>query len=83
MTQVTDLLTRSGDGTIALQQESITTSIGSLERRVADAESRLELRREAMLTQFAAMEAALARMQSQGNWLSQQVGALPKWSSDR
>ncbi|HEY0971251.1 MAG TPA: flagellar filament capping protein FliD, partial [Gemmatimonadales bacterium] len=74
MTQVTDILTRGGDGTIAMQQDSITTSLTSLERRVADAESRIELKRESMLRQFAAMEAALARMQSQGNWLTQQVG---------
>lgn len=80
MTKVTDILTRSGDGTIAMQQDSISTSISSLERRVSDAESRLELRREAMLRQFASMEAALARMQSQGNWLTQQVGSLPSWS---
>ncbi|HEX5579929.1 MAG TPA: flagellar filament capping protein FliD, partial [Gemmatimonadaceae bacterium] len=80
MTKVTDILTRSGDGTIAMQQDSISTSITSLERRVSDAESRLELRREAMLRQFASMEAALARMQSQGNWLTQQVGSLPSWS---
>ena len=50
---------------------------------MADAESVLQLRREAMVRQFAAMEAAIARMQSQGNWLTQQIGALPSWSSQK
>lgn len=76
MAQVTGRMTRAGDGTVALQQDSISTSITSLERRRTDAEDRLVMRREAMERQFAAMEAAMARIQSQGNWLTQQVSAL-------
>jgi flagellar hook-associated protein 2 len=82
MSQVTEMLTRNGDGTIAIQQDSITNSITSLERRVTDAEARLALRREAMERQFAAMEAAMSRMQSQGNWLTQQISSLPTWSQE-
>jgi len=76
LAQVTDAITRAGDGTIALQSESIDTSITSLERRVSDAESRLEQRRIALTAQFTAMEAALSRIQAQGNWLTQQISAL-------
>lgn len=76
MTQVTDALTRSGDGTIAVQLGSLDSSITSLSRRADDASRMLELRREAMTKQFASMEAAIARIQSQGNWLSQQINAL-------
>lgn len=83
MSQVTDLLTRSEDGVLATQQDSIASTISSLERRADDAQARIELRREAMLKQFAAMEAALSRMQSQGNWLTQQINSLPTWSSQK
>lgn len=81
MAQTTERLVRSGDGVLATQQDSISTSIASLEHRVTAAEARIELRREAMLKQFSAMEAALSRMQAQGNWLTQQISALPTWSS--
>lgn len=81
MARTTEQLVRSGDGVVAAQKDSISTSITSLERRVSDAEARIELRRESMLKQFAQMEAAISRMQSQGNWLTQQIGALPTWSS--
>lgn len=76
MTQVTDILTRSGDGTIASQLQSLDSSITSLAGRADDAAARLELRRDAMLRQFAAMEAALSRIQSQGSWLTQQMNAI-------
>ncbi|MHB1225490.1 MAG: flagellar filament capping protein FliD [Gemmatimonadaceae bacterium] len=76
MTQVTDILTRSGDGTIASQLGSLDSSITGLARRADDATRMLEMRREAMTRQFAAMEAAIARIQSQGNWLTQQISAL-------
>lgn len=76
LTQVTDLITRVGDGTIAVQTESIDTSIASLERRATDAEMRLEQRRVALTAQFTAMETALSRIQAQGNWLTQQIAAL-------
>lgn len=82
MAQATDLLTRSGDGTIATQSESIDGSIAALERRSDDIAARLERRRESLVKQFTAMEAALSRIQAQGNWLSQQISSLPTWSSD-
>ncbi|HEU4628458.1 MAG TPA: flagellar filament capping protein FliD [Gemmatimonadaceae bacterium] len=82
MAQVTDLLTRSGDGTIASQNASIDSSIASLERRSDDVAARLERRRESLVQQFTAMEAALSRIQAQGNWLTQQLAAMPDWSSD-
>ena len=76
MTQVTDILTRSGDGTIASQLESLDSSMTALGRRADDAAARLQLRREAMTRQFATMEAALSRIQAQGNWLTQQMNAI-------
>lgn len=76
MTRVTDALTRGGDGTIASQLDSLDGSITGLARRAEDATRMLEIRREAMTKQFAAMEAALSRIQAQGNWLTQQMNAI-------
>ncbi len=76
LAQVTEAITRTGDGAIAVQTGSIDGSIASLERRVTDAEMRLEQRREALTAQFTAMEAAMSRIQAQGNWLTQQLAAL-------
>lgn len=76
MTQVTDILTRSGDGTIASQLDSLDSSMTALTSRADAAAARLALRREALTKQFTAMEAALSRIQSQGNWLTQQMNAI-------
>jgi flagellar hook-associated protein 2 len=82
MTQATDILTRSGDGTIASQGASIDSSIALLEQRSDDIAARLERRRESLVKQFTAMEAVLSRIQSQGNWLTQQISNLPTWGSN-
>ena len=76
MTRLTDLLTRAGDGTIATQTSSIEQSVTSLQRRADDVQARLDRRRESLVAQFTAMEAALSRIQAQGNWLTQQLSAL-------
>jgi len=76
MTRLTDLLTRAGDGTIATQTTSIEQSVTALQRRADDVQARLDRRREALVAHFTAMEAALGRIQAQGNWLTQQLSAL-------
>ena len=41
-----------------------------------DVQARLDRRRESLVAQFTAMEAALSRIQAQGTWLTQQITAL-------
>jgi flagellar capping protein FliD len=69
-------VSRSGDGTIALQLESLNRSIGALSTRRSDADARLELRRESLYKQFMAMETAMQTIQGQGNWLKAQLDAM-------
>lgn len=69
-------LTRAGDGVIVNQLRSIDSSIESLNRRADDAERRIELRREALIRQFALMEAAMSQVQSQSNWLNSQIQSM-------
>jgi flagellar hook-associated protein 2 len=74
--EITELLTRSGDGLVAGQTETLQRSIDSLNSRKDAAELRMEVRRESLVRQFTRMEEALNRIQAQGNWLYQQMQAM-------
>jgi flagellar hook-associated protein 2 len=76
MKTAADAMTRSGNGLVAGQTESLQRSVESLSRRTEDVTARLELRRESLIRQFARMEEALGRIQSQGDWLSSQIKAM-------
>jgi flagellar hook-associated protein 2 len=71
-----ELITRTGDGVVARNTGSLQTSIERFDSRALDVQERLERHRERLVRQFAAMEAALSRIQAQGNWLASQVQAL-------
>ena len=71
-----DLMLNAGTGTIALQQTSAQTGIASLERREVDVQARLDRRRESLVAQFVRMESLLGRLQSQGQYLTSQIGAI-------
>ncbi|MCE9602303.1 MAG: flagellar filament capping protein FliD [Gemmatimonadetes bacterium] len=71
-----DLVLNAGTGTIALQQTSAQTGIASLERREVDVQARLDRRRESLVAQFVRMESLLSRLQSQGQYLTSQIGAI-------
>ncbi|HEX7241033.1 MAG TPA: flagellar filament capping protein FliD, partial [Longimicrobiaceae bacterium] len=76
MTRLVDQLTRAGDGTVSGQVDSLRRSIDSLNSRAEEVQKRLEVRREAMVRQFTAMEQALSRVQSQGSWLAAQISSM-------
>ena len=76
LAQQSDRIGRSGDGTVALQMESLSTVQTRLTTRIDDAEAILERRREAMVKQFSKMEEAMSRLQAQGSWLTQQIQTM-------
>lgn len=76
MVRAAEPIIRSGDGTVVTQNAGIDRSLDSLRTRVSDVESRLEVRRQALLSQFTRMEEALSRLQSQGSWLAAQLQAM-------
>jgi len=76
MARAAETVIRAGDGTVATQVDSLQRSVTSLNSRAEDIQKRLDMRRNAMILQFTAMEAALGRIQSQGNWLTTQISAL-------
>ncbi|HYD54049.1 MAG TPA: flagellar filament capping protein FliD [Gemmatimonadaceae bacterium] len=71
-----EVVTRTGSGLVASNTTTLQTAIDRLGARADDVQARLDRRREAMVRQFTVMEAALSRIQSQGNWLTSQVKAL-------
>ncbi len=72
----TDDVNRFGIGAISAQQKSITASTTRLKKRETDAQARLELRRTQLVSRYTAMEAALSRLQSQGDSLTSSMRAL-------
>ena len=65
-----DRLTDNETGAIPLREESIQTSEDQLNERIDQLELLLDRRRERLLDQFTAMEAVIARLQSQQSALS-------------
>ncbi len=57
----------TGSGTLATKETSLTERAKSLEDRAVRVDDRLSRRRESLLKQYAAMETALARFQSQSS----------------
>lgn len=71
--QISNLLsfvTDGIDGTIAGEKSSLDTKISSLQETIDDLEARLEAKEERLKREFAAMESALAQMQTQSSYLS-------------
>jgi flagellar hook-associated protein 2 len=71
-----DIIARSGDGAAASQQEAIQRTITSLTTRADTVQQMLDRRKEILVQQFTAMEAAIARIQTQGNAISSFLKSL-------
>jgi len=68
--------TRSGDGTIPSAISNIAEQNGRLTRRLNDAQTRIDARRDALIQRFTAMELAMSRFQRQGNALNSSLLGL-------
>lgn len=66
----------TGPGSIDGLNEGLAQQSESLDDRIDELNDRLERRREQLVRQFTAMEEALARAQSQGDWLTAQLTRL-------
>lgn len=76
LTIAANSLLAEGSGTAATQQQSAQSRIASLEKREVDILARLERRRATLIADFTRMETSLAKLQSQGNWLTSQITAM-------
>lgn len=68
-------------GTMAAAIGGRTTTIDRLSKSIADWDDRLEIRRTTLQRTYTALETALSKLQSQGNWLAGQIATLPTYSS--
>lgn len=64
------------DGTIKTREDAITDTLESLDKRIAEFERRVEQKRLMLVGRFASLEGSIANLQSQGNFLSSQLGRL-------
>jgi flagellar hook-associated protein 2 len=71
----------STDGVVTSLVKGRQSSIDGLTDAIDAWDSRLELRRSALEKQYAALEVALGKLQSQGNWLAGQLNSLPQMDS--
>ncbi|HET9454589.1 MAG TPA: flagellar filament capping protein FliD [Gemmatimonadaceae bacterium] len=69
-------ITDETTGFVKLRENAASTTQSLLAKRQDDIQARLDRKREALVRQFTAMEAAMSRIQSQGAWLGQQITAL-------
>jgi flagellar capping protein FliD len=74
--QTIDAWTATGSGLLNATDASLSSQIARLEKRATGMESRLELRRTALLHQFAAMEAMVGKFQMQAGSLGTQLSGI-------
>ena len=71
-----DFLTDPYTGSVHYQEEGIEHIIEDIDDSILDLEDRMDLIETRYVRQFAALEALLGRMQSQSDWLSNQILGL-------
>ena len=71
-------ITDSIDGYLAFKQDSIESSMTRYDTQISEMEARLDLKREMLLSRYAAMETAMNKLTSQSNWLAGQTEAAAK-----
>ena len=69
-------LTNSSSGLLAGRKESITSNIGRIDTRIEQTELRLSKRETLLKAQFSAMEQMVSVMNSQSDYLTQQMSAI-------
>lgn len=76
MVSATTSASRAVDGTITSAISTITDQNVRITKRMNDAQTRVDARREALIARFTAMEVAIGRLQGQGNSLNSSLSSL-------
>ena len=69
-------ITDSYEGYVAFKENSIQDNIDRLQTRMDDMQVRLNQKQQIMINQFVAMENFISQIQTQSQWLSQQINQL-------
>jgi flagellar hook-associated protein 2 len=71
----------SGSGVIDTTTDALQITVDTLTQKQADIQARLDRQRAALTAQFTAMETAMSKLQSQGQWLTGQINSLASLNS--
>lgn len=71
-----DLITRTGDGTVAVQVSSLDVRMTRLTERQTAAQRRVDASRQRYIDQYTRMEKLVSQMQSQGNSVANSIRAM-------
>ena len=74
--KIGEVASDSAEGTLTLQVQSYDSEVKDLTDRIADWDIRLEARRAALTTMYAAMEVQLSNLNSQSDYLTTQLKQL-------
>jgi flagellar hook-associated protein 2 len=65
------------DGYVGFKETSLQDNIDSLQTTMDDMNARLDQKQQSMINQFVAMETYISQIQTQSQWLTQQINQLP------
>jgi len=74
-------MTNSGTGLYKTKKDSIDTNLGKIEDQITTTEARLEMRQKMLESQFSAMETLVSGLNSQADYLAQQMENMSKMMS--
>jgi flagellar hook-associated protein 2 len=69
-------ITDSYGGYVAFKETSLQDNIDNLQTRMDEMQARLDQKQQSMINQFVAMETYISQIQTQSEWLSQQINQL-------
>jgi flagellar hook-associated protein 2 len=78
---VADGATDAESGSLTLAAQGRSNLVRDLNARIDEWDTRLAVRKSALVRQFSAMETALSSLKSQSSWLAGQIAGLPTISS--
>ncbi len=73
--------TNSVDGSLTVAIQGRDSRVKDLSNQIADWDTRLQTKKEALQRQFSSLEVALGKLKDQSAWLSGQLASLPTGSS--
>lgn len=79
MGEVSKQATSAADGTLTQRITAEQSAVKGYTAQLAKFEERMTLRESTLKQQFAAMDSLLAKMQTQGSWMSSQIASLPTY----
>jgi flagellar hook-associated protein 2 len=69
-------ITDTYDGYVGFKETSLQDNIDNLQTRMDEMEARLNQKQQSMINQFVAMETFISQIQTQSQWLTQQINQL-------